>query len=174
MWQMATCNSKCFCLVPHCDDRVLPLCEMSCLLVHRSTQLVWIFLCKTTSHLFIMMCAHHHHRHQDYSPWNACHGWWGWGQHQDPLPEKDDVGDFVVCICLDKMRKLMMQSWIMMLMMVLLLKMTWGAEGDEGRHSSGGSVAASPSLKTWSTYLSSSPSWWCCLWLLGPFHTLLV
>ena len=42
------------------------------------------------------MCAHHHHRHQDYSPWNACHRWWGWGQHQDPLPEKDDVGDFVV------------------------------------------------------------------------------
>ena len=53
---------------------------------------------------------------------------------------------------------------MMMLMMMMVLKMTWGVEGDEGRHSSGGSVAASPSLKIWSTYLSLSPSCWSCLW----------
>ena len=93
---MATCSSKCFCLVPHCDDHALLLCGMSCLLVHPSAQLVWIFFLQEYNLHVHIMCAHHHHRHQDYSPWNACHRWWGWGQHQDPLPEKDDVGDFVV------------------------------------------------------------------------------
>ena len=71
----------------------------------------------------------------------------GGGSIKIPFLRKMMLGTLSFCICLDRMRKLMMQLWIMMLMMVMLLKMTWGAEGDEGRHSSGGSVAASPSLK---------------------------
>ena len=69
-------------------------------------------------------------------PWYAGHRWRGWREHQNSLPKQ-------ICHRHDENTlRIMMMTMMMMIKMMI----TWGVEGDEGRHSSAGSIAASPSL----------------------------
>ena len=93
----------------------------------------------------VQSCHYHRHYCEDENdenePWYAGHRWRGWREHQDSLPEK-------ICHDEDTLMMMMMTTMMMIKMMMTMMTtmMTWGVEGDEGRHSSAGSIAASPSL----------------------------